>query len=186
MQVQELISEIFPGSDGKLISAASTSRRSRRSSALRSSSTTSLSCCANGSYCAPLIPSRFDIHYSVKANPNLNLLRFFWRRERDWRWPLPVNFIWRWRQVVPRSRILFAGPGKTPAEIEVALKVGMGEIHAESLVELERIASIAERLNQIASVAIRVNPNSEPKAAPCAWAAKAAPSELMKRSCRTP
>ena len=162
------------------------SRRSRRSSARRCSFTTSPSCCASGSYCASTFPSRFDIHYSVKANPNLNLLAFFLAQGAGLEIASAGELHLALEAGCPPQRILFAGPGKTPAEIELALKAGVGEIHAESLVELERIGLIAERLNQIASVAIRVNPDSEPKVAPCAWAERRLLSELTKRSCWTP
>jgi diaminopimelate decarboxylase len=58
-------------------------------------------------------------------------------------------------------RCVFAGVGKTQPEIELALKKGVYSFNAESEQELERIDRIARRLNRIAPVAVRVNPNVE-------------------------
>lgn len=175
MQVRELINQIFPGSGGKLhiggvdveyiaeefgtpLFIYDESVLLRKWQLLRST-----------------YPSRFDIHYSVKANPNLNLLTFFLARGAGLEIASAGELHLALEAGCPPQRILFAGPGKTPAEIELALKAGVGEIHAESLVELERIGLIAERLNQIASVAIRVNPDSAAQGGAMRMGGKAAP-----------
>jgi diaminopimelate decarboxylase len=54
---------------------------------------------------------------------------------------------------------VFAGVGKTEAEIEFALRQGVYSFNAESEPELERINRVAARLKKIAPVAVRVNPN---------------------------
>src|SRR5436305_7468284 len=56
-------------------------------------------------------------------------------------------------------RCVFAGVGKTEAEIEFALKQGVYSFNAESEPELERINRIAARRKRIAPVAVRVNPD---------------------------
>jgi diaminopimelate decarboxylase len=56
-------------------------------------------------------------------------------------------------------KCVFAGVGKTEPEIEFALKKGVYSFNAESEQELERIDRIARRMNRIAPVAVRVNPN---------------------------
>ena len=55
-------------------------------------------------------------------------------------------------------RCVFAGVGKTEAEIEFALRRGIYSFNAESEPELLRINRIAARLKKIAPVAVRVNP----------------------------
>jgi diaminopimelate decarboxylase len=55
-------------------------------------------------------------------------------------------------------RCVFAGVGKTEAEIEFALRRGIYSFNAESEPELLRINRVAARLNKIAPVAVRVNP----------------------------
>ena len=54
---------------------------------------------------------------------------------------------------------MFAGVGKTEAEIEFALRKGVYSFNAESEPELQRINRVAARHNKIAPVAVRVNPN---------------------------
>lgn len=107
------------------------------------------------------LPGRFSIFYSVKANPNLMILRHFLSRgcglEISSRGELELAL----QAGCAPERIMFAGPGKTEAELEFALSRQVGEIHLESLVEAKRIASISERLGVRANVAIRVNPAGE-------------------------
>ena len=55
-------------------------------------------------------------------------------------------------------RCVFAGVGKTEAEIEFALHRGIYSFNVESEPELLRINRIAARLKKIAPVAVRVNP----------------------------
>jgi diaminopimelate decarboxylase len=57
----------------------------------------------------------------------------------------------------PRQCV-FAGVGKTGAEIEFALRQGIYSFNVESEPELLRINHIAARLKKIAPVAVRVNP----------------------------
>jgi len=59
------------------------------------------------------------------------------------------------------GRCAFAGVGKTPGEIEFALRRGVYTFNAESEPELERINRVAGRLKKIAPVAVRVNPDVE-------------------------
>jgi len=59
------------------------------------------------------------------------------------------------------GKCVFAGVGKSEAEIEYALEQGIYSFNAESEAELERIDRIARRLKQVAPVAVRVNPNVE-------------------------
>lgn len=56
-------------------------------------------------------------------------------------------------------KCVFAGVGKTEAEIEFALRRGVYSFNVESEPELRRINRVAARLRKIAPVAVRVNPN---------------------------
>lgn len=58
----------------------------------------------------------------------------------------------------PRS-IVFAGVGKSDAEITLALEAGIACFNVESEPELDIIAEIAARMGVTAHVALRVNPN---------------------------
>ncbi len=57
------------------------------------------------------------------------------------------------------GKCVFAGVGKTEAEIEFALRRGVYSFNVESEPELQRINRVAARLKKIAPVAVRVNPN---------------------------
>jgi len=97
----------------------------------------------------------------VKANPSPMILRHFLAKGSL----LEVASAGELRRATevgcPPERILFAGPGKTEAELELALRQGIREIHAESSLELRRIGEIARRLGVRARVALRVNPGME-------------------------
>ncbi|KAB2646871.1 MAG: diaminopimelate decarboxylase [Verrucomicrobia bacterium] len=61
------------------------------------------------------------------------------------------------------KKCVFAGVGKTDAEIEFALRKGVYSFNAESEPELQRINKVAARLKKIAPVAVRLNPNVDAK-----------------------
>jgi diaminopimelate decarboxylase len=64
------------------------------------------------------------------------------------------------------GRVVYSGVGKSADEIDYALKEGILMFNVESLVELELINARAEQLNKRAPIAIRVNPNVDPKTHP--------------------
>jgi diaminopimelate decarboxylase len=62
--------------------------------------------------------------------------------------------------------IVFTGVGKTRDELEYAVAAGVGTINAESAGELDRIAAIARAQGRVARVAVRVNPDIDPRSHP--------------------
>jgi hypothetical protein len=103
-------------------------------------------------------PAPLDIYFSIKANPQQAFLRFFLERGCG----LEVASAGELQQSLAAGcapeRILFAGPGKTDDELRLALEVGLGEVHVESLGELARLISLAEAAAARVAVALRVNP----------------------------
>ena len=61
------------------------------------------------------------------------------------------------------SRMVFAGVGKTDAEIRTALDAGIGWFNVESEEELANLAEIAAGSGRTARVAVRINPDVDPK-----------------------
>ncbi|MBI2340192.1 MAG: diaminopimelate decarboxylase [Deltaproteobacteria bacterium] len=61
------------------------------------------------------------------------------------------------------KKIVFSGVGKSSVEIEAALKAGILQFNVESEEELANINRIALGLNKRAPVALRVNPDVDPK-----------------------
>lgn len=57
------------------------------------------------------------------------------------------------------KKIVFAGVGKTDPEIELAIEKDILAINVESGQELKVVAEIAARMNKVAPIAIRINPD---------------------------
>ena len=64
---------------------------------------------------------------------------------------------------VPANKIIFAGVGKTRAEIAYALKEGILSFNVESEPELHALSEVAMGLDKTAKIAIRVNPDVDAK-----------------------
>ena len=60
---------------------------------------------------------------------------------------------------VGMAKVVYAGVGKTDAEIRQALSARIGYFNVESEAEFENIASIARRMGTVARAALRVNPD---------------------------
>jgi diaminopimelate decarboxylase len=121
------------------------------------------------------IPAFFGISYSVKANPTQEILRFFLARDCG----LEVASRGELKQALasgcPPQRIIFAGPGKTISEIELAVQHDIKEIHVESHLEIERVSELSRRWNRRTKVAIRVNPNADAQGGAMRMGGKPAP-----------
>lgn len=107
------------------------------------------------------LPKCFSVCYSVKANPNQAILRHFLSRGCDLEIASAGEFHLGLEAGCKAKRMLFAGPGKSEAELEYVLSHGIGEIHIESLVEAGRVSAISRQLGRRAPVAVRVNPAGE-------------------------
>src|SRR3990172_3443568 len=64
------------------------------------------------------------------------------------------------------GKIVYSGVGKTVPEIEEALRRGILMFNVESREELETIDAVAGRMRKRAPIAIRVNPDVDPKTHP--------------------
>ena len=107
------------------------------------------------------LPREFSISYSVKANPCQAILKHFLKKGCGLEIASGGEFYQAQLAGCSATNIVFAGPGKTEEELEYVLSKGIGEIHAESTLELDRIARISQKLGLKAKVAIRVNPTGE-------------------------
>jgi diaminopimelate decarboxylase len=66
----------------------------------------------------------------------------------------------------PPAKIVYSGVGKMEGEIEEALRKGILMFNVESRQELETIDAIARRMRRKAPIALRVNPDVDPKTHP--------------------
>jgi diaminopimelate decarboxylase len=128
------------------------------------------------------LPPEFSICYSVKANPNRTILRRFLDKGAG----LEVASAGELAQALaagcPPERVLFAGPGKTEAELEAALAAGVGEIHVESALEARRMIAVAHRLGVRARAGLRVNPGAEVQGGAMRMGGKPAPFGVDEES----
>jgi len=59
----------------------------------------------------------------------------------------------------PKEKIVFAGVGKTAAELELAISTGIHSLNIESAAELKLAGQIADRLKRRVNIALRINPD---------------------------
>jgi len=117
-------------------------------------------CQALGQAFASLGP---HIHYSVKANSNLSLLRLL--RDEGLGFDIVSGGELARLQAagIALDEVSFAGVGKTEAEIGQALAARIGFFNVESRGELARIAAMAGKMNRPARVLLRLNPDVDAK-----------------------
>jgi diaminopimelate decarboxylase len=106
------------------------------------------------------------LHYALKANSTLAIARLLGALGSG----VDANSVWEIevarRAGFDAARIVFTGVGKSPAELECAVALGVKAINVESAGELARVDAIAARLGRTARVAIRVNPDIDAKSHP--------------------
>ena len=106
------------------------------------------------------------LHYALKANSTLAIARLLRELgsagDANSGWEIDVA---RKAGFEP-SQIVFTGVGKTPAELESAVALGVKAINVESAGELARLEAIGARLGRAVRVAIRVNPDIDAKSHP--------------------
>jgi diaminopimelate decarboxylase len=102
---------------------------------------------------------RHRICYSVKANGNLGVLRVLKQLGAG----ADIVSVGELRRVLAAGfdpdGIVFSGVGKTPAELEEAIRAGVGFINVESTSELDTLFAVAKNVKKPANVGIRVNPD---------------------------
>ena len=101
----------------------------------------------------------FRMHYAVKANSNPRILAEIASRGfgadcvsgGEVRAALEAGF--------PAESIVYAGVGKSDAEIRFALEAGIARFNVESAAELEIIDELAGEMGCVAPVSLRINPD---------------------------
>lgn len=103
--------------------------------------------------------NKFHVHYALKANSNPDILKTIqsYGLGADC---VSGNEVKRAVETgYSNTKIVFAGVGKSDAEINYALNNNILCFNVESLQELEVINELAKKKNKIASIALRINPN---------------------------
>ena len=104
--------------------------------------------------------------YSAKANSNLALLRLFVNLGGGVDVVSGGELFRALKGGAAPQKIVFSGVGKREDEIEYALKAGILMFNVESSQELYVINDVAGRIGKRAAIAIRVNPDIDPKTHP--------------------
>ena len=106
------------------------------------------------------------IHYALKANSLLGIARLL----RGVGSAVDANSIWEIEVAhhagFSPAEIVFTGVGKSSAELESAVPLGLKAINVESVGELERVEAIATRIGRPARIAIRINPDIDARSHP--------------------
>lgn len=106
------------------------------------------------------------IHYSVKANGNLAILRLLCQMGSGFD-IVSGGELERVLKAGGRpDDMVFSGVGKRESEITSALESGIHCINVESAAELDRVNRIAGTLGAVADLALRINPDVDPHTHP--------------------
>ena len=104
--------------------------------------------------------------YAVKANSNLAILNLLAKMGSGF----DIVSVGELERVLAAGgdagKVVFSGVGKTHAEIQRALEVGIRCFNVESEAELERIQLVAKQMDKVAPISLRVNPDVDAKTHP--------------------
>lgn len=100
-----------------------------------------------------------QIHYAVKANSNLAVLKLMQKLGAG----VDIVSIGEFERAKAAGfvaeQMVFSGVGKTQQELELAIAAQIGQINAESQAEIDTIISLAQLSNDKPAVALRINPD---------------------------
>ncbi len=106
------------------------------------------------------------ICYAVKANSNLAVLNVLARLGAGFDIVSGGELARVLAAGGDPKRVVLSGVGKLNWEIEQALAAGIGCFNVESPAELERLSAIASRMDRVAQISVRVNPDVDVKTHP--------------------
>ena len=99
------------------------------------------------------------IHYAVKANDHLAVLRVFARTGAGADVVSGGELLRAREAGIPPGGIVFSGVGKTADELRLALTEDIAQISVESAEELDMLSALAASMGRIARIALRINPD---------------------------
>src|SRR5262249_30868351 len=103
------------------------------------------------------------ICYSIKTNPNLHICRLMVEHGAGCDVTSGGELYRALEAGASGERLVFAGAGKTDAEMHYGLENNVLLFNVESEPELRALAEMADSMNRQAAVALRVNPDLPPK-----------------------
>ena len=121
---------------------------------------------AFGAWQQALAGRRSLVCYAVKANSNLGILSVFARLGAGFDIVSGGELARVLAAGGRADKVVFSGVGKTRAEMRQALEAGIRCFNVESAAELAHLDAVAAELGTRAPVALRVNPDVDPKTHP--------------------
>jgi diaminopimelate decarboxylase len=112
------------------------------------------------------VGDRALVCYAVKANANLAILDLFARLGAGFDIVSGGELARVLAAGGDAGKVLFSGVGKSRAEMAQALEAGIRCFNVESTSELARLDEVARAHGVVAPIALRVNPNVDPKTHP--------------------
>ncbi|MBI3003232.1 MAG: diaminopimelate decarboxylase [candidate division NC10 bacterium] len=106
------------------------------------------------------------ICFALKANSNLSILKLFGTMGGGADVVSGGELFRALRAGIPPDRIVYAGVGKSREEIAYALKSDILMFNVESSQEMQVISEVATNMGVDARVALRINPDVDPKTHP--------------------
>ena len=103
------------------------------------------------------------IAYSVKTNGNLSIAKLMAEHGSGFDVTSGGELYRALRAGGPNAKIVFAGVGKSEAEMRYGLESGVFLFNVESEEELFTLGDVARSMGKVAPVALRVNPDLPPK-----------------------
>jgi diaminopimelate decarboxylase len=101
------------------------------------------------------LPAGTELLYAVKANPDPRILAAL-RPHVDGFECSSAGELRHVREVLPTARLALGGPGRAPAELELAVRLGVDRVHVESVHQLRLLAAVTAGHGG-ADVLLRVN-----------------------------
>lgn len=114
----------------------------------------------------PLVGVEHQTCFAMKANANLAILSVMARHGLGADVVSGGELYLALRAGIPADKVVYSGVGKTTAEIDMALSAGIMMFNIESGEELEVINARAGVMGKKAPIAIRVNPDVDPRTHP--------------------
>lgn len=99
------------------------------------------------------LPDGVELFYAVKANPDVRVLGVLAGLVDGFE-VASAGELAHVRGLLPEARLALGGPGKTAAELALAVRLGVERVHVESHGQLRLLAAVAERP---VDVLLRVN-----------------------------
>jgi diaminopimelate decarboxylase len=108
-------------------------------------------------------PARPLICYSIKTNGNLAICRLMRSGGSGFDVTSGGELYRALKAGAAGEHIVFAGAGKTDDEIRMGIEARVRMFNVESDAELEALAGVAQRLGRKVDIALRVNPDVDPR-----------------------